>query len=212
MECGLFLCLRAAQTFVDIFVQNFNSIAASQSVVLVRVFLSFCFDCWRFQVLATFKVWESFGIIDVTPTFHNLQWEVKIKSLDVQFSWHSTVGHHQVSQLSESLTAVLSFPGGAATTSTATPAQNSQDHHHHTESETECLLEEEEEEGEMEEEEEEDDGVVRGDKTSQDDSGICDGPGSLEVLSCVTGPSLTSLPEASCPSPAPHTSSPQTTS
>ena len=91
----------------------------------------------------------------------------------------------------------LSVSGGATTTSTASPAQNSHDQPH-DESETECLLEEEEEE----EEEEVEDGVVRGDKTSQDDSGICDGPGSLEVLSCRTGPSITSLPEASCPSPA----------
>ena len=86
--------------------------------------------------------------------------------------------------------------GGAAATAThttASPAQNT--HHDHQESETECLLEEEEEEEEGE------DGAVRGDKISQDDSGICDGPGSLEVLSCRTGPSLTSLPEASCPSP-----------
>ena len=99
------------------------------------------------------------------------------------------------------MTAVLFVPGGVTTTTTATQAQNSHDHHHHHhhhESETECLLEEEEEE---EEEVEVEDGVVRGDKTSQDDSGICDGPGSLEVLSCRTGPSLTSLPEASCPSP-----------
>ena len=103
------------------------------------------------------------------------------------------------------MTAVLFVPGGATTpttTTTATQAQNSHDHHHHHhhESETECLLEEEEEE--VDEEGEVEDGIVRGDKTSQDDSGICDGPGSLEVLSCRTGPSLTSLPEASCPSPA----------
>ena len=105
------------------------------------------------------------------------------------------------------MTKGLFVAGGATTTtSTATPAQNN---HDQRESETECLLEEEEEE---EEEEVEEDGVVRGDKTSQDDSGICDGPGSLEVLSCRTGPSLTSLPEASSPSPGPPTSPAQTTS
>ena len=102
-------------------------------------------------------------------------------------------------------------PGGAAHT-TASPAQSlaPQDSHDHRESETECLLEEEEGE-----EEEEEGCVVREDKASQDDSGICDVPGSLEVLSCRTGPSLTSLPEASCPSPASPASQscpPQTTS
>ena len=111
------------------------------------------------------------------------------------------------------MTAVLFVSGGAtATITTASPAQpvKPQNTQGHPESETECLLEEEEEEEEGEE------GAVRGDRASQDDSGIsgiCDGPGgSLEVLSCRTGPSLTSLPEASCPSPFPPPSPPQTTS
>ena len=151
-------------------------------------------------MLVTFKVRESFGIIDLTPTFHNLQWEVKIKSLDLAPDiWEPGTKYIPAEW---QLTAVLFVPGGVTTTTTATQAQNSHDHHHHHhqhESETECLLEEEEEE--EEEEVEVEDGVVRGDKTSQDDSGICEGPGSLEVLSCRTGPSLTSLPEASCPSP-----------
>ena len=107
---------------------------------------------------------------------------------------------------------MLFVSGGAtATITTASPAQSvkPQNTQSHQESETECLLEEEEEdEGE--------EGGGRGERASQDDSGIsgiCEGPGgSLEVLSCRTGPSLTSLPEASCPSPFPPPSPPQTTS